>query len=393
MPCVVADMFSEASSFNQPLPFDTSRVTNMEYIFYGASSFNQPLPWDTSSITSMACELPRPVRSAHVVAIPLSLPALSTEDQLIAALADPALPAISLASGEYELTTQLLIGRDVTLEAEEWGTVILRGSGTNRIFFISSGRVELRGLQMTAGRAISRRALTSEGANGAQLLTALGVIPPLHRMPSSSSRAFTPLRSRVGWRDNSNRPHPLRWRERSHLSPQGGGVSVWGGELTLTNCSLYSNQAEQQVAPRTACPPDRDVQISLCSGPHCCPQSFNGPMALLTLASASQGGGVHVGQAASSALIQHTHFAENTAKGSGGAIYADSSSGARASVLFSSFDGNSAGVGSDNIGARGGLVCSMPAVPSSDGVSSCEQPVAPPEVGRAEREAEIVTAA
>ena len=41
-------MFSNASSFNQPLnDWNVSNVTNMDWIFLGASSFNQPLqaPW------------------------------------------------------------------------------------------------------------------------------------------------------------------------------------------------------------------------------------------------------------------------------------------------------------------------------------------------------------
>ncbi|KAL1503849.1 hypothetical protein AB1Y20_012313 [Prymnesium parvum] len=50
---VNADMFFDASSFDQLLDWDTSSVTAMYYMFYGASSFNQPLTWDTSSVTSM----------------------------------------------------------------------------------------------------------------------------------------------------------------------------------------------------------------------------------------------------------------------------------------------------------------------------------------------------
>eukprot|EP00327_Prymnesium_parvum_P020554 CAMPEP_0113291934 /NCGR_PEP_ID=MMETSP0008_2-20120614/34342_1 /TAXON_ID=97485 /ORGANISM="Prymnesium parvum" /LENGTH=216 /DNA_ID=CAMNT_0000143937 /DNA_START=280 /DNA_END=927 /DNA_ORIENTATION=- /assembly_acc=CAM_ASM_000153 len=46
-------MFDGATSFNQPLSFDTSSVTDMSYMFYGARSFNQPLRFDTSSVTYM----------------------------------------------------------------------------------------------------------------------------------------------------------------------------------------------------------------------------------------------------------------------------------------------------------------------------------------------------
>ena len=46
-------MFKEATAFNQPLSFDTSRILNMHYMFMGASAFNQPLHLDTSSVTNM----------------------------------------------------------------------------------------------------------------------------------------------------------------------------------------------------------------------------------------------------------------------------------------------------------------------------------------------------
>jgi len=39
-------LFCEATAFNQPLPWDISSVTDMSYLFYGATSFNQPLDWD-----------------------------------------------------------------------------------------------------------------------------------------------------------------------------------------------------------------------------------------------------------------------------------------------------------------------------------------------------------
>merc|ERR1711935_370557 len=39
--------------FNQPLSFDTSKVTNMRHMFQAASVFNQPLSFDTSKVTSM----------------------------------------------------------------------------------------------------------------------------------------------------------------------------------------------------------------------------------------------------------------------------------------------------------------------------------------------------
>ncbi len=49
------DVFSRATSFNQPLnSWDVRHVTNMLGMFYGATSFNQPLDmWDVSSVKKM----------------------------------------------------------------------------------------------------------------------------------------------------------------------------------------------------------------------------------------------------------------------------------------------------------------------------------------------------
>ncbi len=47
------EMFSNATSINQPLNWDTSQVTNMHGMFCGAALFNQPLEWDPSQVTDM----------------------------------------------------------------------------------------------------------------------------------------------------------------------------------------------------------------------------------------------------------------------------------------------------------------------------------------------------
>jgi len=46
-------MFERCTSFNQPLRFDTSKVTNMVGMFRRCSSFNQPLHFDTSNVINM----------------------------------------------------------------------------------------------------------------------------------------------------------------------------------------------------------------------------------------------------------------------------------------------------------------------------------------------------
>ena len=47
-------MFCVASAFNQPLNLETTSVTNMRGMFRGASAFNQPLSFITSGVTDMS---------------------------------------------------------------------------------------------------------------------------------------------------------------------------------------------------------------------------------------------------------------------------------------------------------------------------------------------------
>ena len=49
----MAGTFRYAYTFNQPLAWDTSKVTNMQWTFNGAKAFNEPLNWDTSKVTNM----------------------------------------------------------------------------------------------------------------------------------------------------------------------------------------------------------------------------------------------------------------------------------------------------------------------------------------------------
>jgi surface protein len=46
-------MFYGASSFNQPISWNTANVTNMASMFYNARNFNQSLSWNVSNVTSM----------------------------------------------------------------------------------------------------------------------------------------------------------------------------------------------------------------------------------------------------------------------------------------------------------------------------------------------------
>ena len=47
-------MFNGAAAFDQPLDWDTSKVTNMQGMFRGAAAFDgSPSDWDTSKVTTM----------------------------------------------------------------------------------------------------------------------------------------------------------------------------------------------------------------------------------------------------------------------------------------------------------------------------------------------------
>jgi surface protein len=49
----MANMFRDATAFNQSLNWDVSKVTNMNSMFNGATAFNQSLNWDVSKVTTM----------------------------------------------------------------------------------------------------------------------------------------------------------------------------------------------------------------------------------------------------------------------------------------------------------------------------------------------------
>ena len=69
----------------------------------------------------------------------------------IAALANASIGHIYIGAGDYFLTSQLSISRDLILEAAQPGTVVLDGQGSTRVLTISSGTVNLIGLNITGG--------------------------------------------------------------------------------------------------------------------------------------------------------------------------------------------------------------------------------------------------
>ena len=80
---------------------------------------------------------------------------MNSTTELEAAIADSSLGRIVVLEGSYLLSSQLQINRDVIIEAEIPGTVVLDGQGSTRVMQISSGTVELIGLNITGGLASS----------------------------------------------------------------------------------------------------------------------------------------------------------------------------------------------------------------------------------------------
>ena len=77
---------------------------------------------------------------------------MNSTTELEAAIADSSLGRIVVLEGSYLLSSQLQINRDVIIEAEVPGTVVLDGQGSYyRVIQISSGTVELIGLNITGG--------------------------------------------------------------------------------------------------------------------------------------------------------------------------------------------------------------------------------------------------
>jgi len=114
---------------------------------------------------------------------------------LQAALANASVRHITLPVGRYELNTTLDIGRNVTIEAEAWGSAVLVGGGEETVLRITGGAVELIGLNVTGGNAQERRRL-ADGNHSATI-----------------------------------------------TSGGGGGVAVFGGEVLLLSCNIYANLA------------------------------------------------------------------------------------------------------------------------------------------------------
>ena len=78
---------------------------------------------------------------------------VSNPEELKEALADPSIDAIVLLDGVYNLTSTLVIDRSVSIRANTAGKAVLDGQGKVQVLSITSGTVDLNGLQITGGYA------------------------------------------------------------------------------------------------------------------------------------------------------------------------------------------------------------------------------------------------
>jgi len=143
--------------------------------------------------------------SAHGAGRRLATAVSSTND-LIAAVADPSIGHIVLAPTMYYLTSTLSISRSITLEAANTGTVVLDGQGSTQVLGISSGTVELIGLDITGGYAFA------DGGGAAIYSGALVTFTNCNIYGNTAA-------------------------------DDGGGVLINGGDVTFTNCNIYSDTA------------------------------------------------------------------------------------------------------------------------------------------------------
>ena len=76
---------------------------------------------------------------------------VSNPEELKEALAYPSIDAIVLLDGVYNLTSTLVIDRSVSIRANTAGKAVLDGQGKVQVLSITSGTVDLNGLQITGG--------------------------------------------------------------------------------------------------------------------------------------------------------------------------------------------------------------------------------------------------
>ena len=107
-----------------------------------------------------------PVDGSTVRGRQLAAASVSGTGALEAALANSSVSRILVEAGHYLLSSQLTVSRNVIIEAEVHGAVVLDGQGSTRLVQIAAGIVELIGVNITGGSV-------SSGNVSARIQTAL----------------------------------------------------------------------------------------------------------------------------------------------------------------------------------------------------------------------------
>ena len=176
----------------------------------------------------------------------------SSSWELIAALGDDSIDRVLLPPGTYEFTgdmcsqSAICINRNVTIEAEVPGGVVLDAKSGRRVFFIQyGGTAELVGLNITGGFIAD-----ANYNDGGGLYIESGGVANLKGCNIYQNTAARTGSGRAG----ESRGGGLRVKGVANLegcnihsnsAKDGGGVLVdRGGEATLVNTNVYANAAE-----------------------------------------------------------------------------------------------------------------------------------------------------
>ena len=174
---------------------------------------------------------------------------VSTSAGLTSALANTAVSRIVLASGTYNLISELSITRSIILEAAAGATVTLNvqasSSSPRRVLNInpgSSGVVQLIGLSVTGGYLGSAVRAHSKFPNApmGKLLThllrlSLAQLRPMLQFVRATETSNFPIAPMGKCLTPMGFSHVLR------LCLQGGGVYIGSGTVTFSSCTITGN--------------------------------------------------------------------------------------------------------------------------------------------------------
>ena len=84
-------------------------------------------------------------------------------DDLVSAVANAAAGSeLVLHNGTYSLSSTISIGKDITIRAQSMGMAVLDGQNSVRVLYISSGTVQLIGVNVTGGYVSGNVSLLSK---------------------------------------------------------------------------------------------------------------------------------------------------------------------------------------------------------------------------------------